>query len=129
VNRRALPWIGGLLVVSAVVDVLIGYAPIPAYGALIGIVGVVLITVVSKTYGSRVVQRPPEYLGVDAPRKVQPEVIGDPTHPDALPVGVDPATLDDPGLDDPGPDDPGLDAASRMDAVARGEADEEGGRG
>lgn len=76
-NRRVLPVIGGLLVVGAVVDWLIGYAPFPGYSALIGLLGTILITVVAKRVGAGL-QRPEAYYPDDRVPDVQPDLVGDP---------------------------------------------------
>jgi hypothetical protein len=83
VNRRALTLTGVLLALGIGIDTFVGYSPFPGYGALIGLVGCIVITAVSKWLGSTFLQRSEGYLGDDAIPHVQPEVIGDPTHPDA----------------------------------------------
>jgi hypothetical protein len=106
VNRRVLPVIGGLLVVGAAIDWFVGYAPFPGYSALLGLVGTILITLVSKRVGAGI-QRPESYYPDDRVPDVQPDLVGDAELRAQLEtdlVAADRASRDG-GTDAPEPDD------------------------
>jgi hypothetical protein len=83
VNRRALAVTAVLFALGVGVDAIVGYSPFPGYGAAIGLVGCVVIIVVSKWIGATFLERPEDYYPDDIPPDVQPDQLGDPDHPDA----------------------------------------------
>jgi hypothetical protein len=65
------------MVAGVAVDVAIGATlPYPGYAATIGLVGCVLIVVVSKWLGGAFIQQPEDYYPDDAPPDRQPDLHG-----------------------------------------------------
>jgi hypothetical protein len=81
VNRRAVAITAIAFVIGVGVDLLIGYSPVPGYGASIGLFGCIVIVVVSKWIGTALLERPESALGDEAPPDLHPDLIGDPDHP------------------------------------------------
>jgi len=75
--RTGLPLIVTLvaLAIGAGVDALIGYSRFPGYGALIGLLGCIVIVVVSKWLG-RFLSRPEDLYPDDVPADVQEDLHG-----------------------------------------------------
>lgn len=63
------------LAVSVLVDLWNGYSPFPGYGALIGLVGCIVIVVVSKWLG-RWLTRPEDHYPDDVPADLQEDLHG-----------------------------------------------------
>lgn len=80
-NRRAVLITAIAFAVGVGADLLIGYSPVPGYGASIGLFGCIVIVVVSKWIGTALLERPESALGDEAPRDLHPDLIGDPDHP------------------------------------------------
>ena len=80
--RIAVLITAGALVLSLVVDLVVGYSPYPGYGASLGLGGCIGIIVISKWIGTTFLDRPEDYYADEAPPDVQPDVLP-PDHPDA----------------------------------------------
>jgi hypothetical protein len=80
-SRRAILVTAVAFVLGVAADLVIGYSPIPGYGASIGLFGCIVIIVVSKWLGTAFLERPESWLGEEAPPDLQPDPIGDPDHP------------------------------------------------
>lgn len=72
---RPLLITGAAFVIAVLVDLAIGYSPFPGYGALIGLVGCIVIVVVSKWLG-RFLSRPEDLYPLDVPADVQEDLRG-----------------------------------------------------
>ncbi|MFA9446902.1 hypothetical protein [Egicoccus sp. AB-alg6-2] len=76
-NTRRLWVITGIaLVVVVALDLVVQYARFPGYGALIGFGGCVVIVVVSKWIGKRLLERPEGYYEHDVAPDVQEDLRG-----------------------------------------------------
>lgn len=62
-------------VLAVLADLAIGYSPFPGYGALIGLIGCIVIVVVSKWLG-RFLSRPEDLYPLDVPADVQEDLRG-----------------------------------------------------
>jgi hypothetical protein len=99
VNVRALPWVGAAVVVSVVIDLVIGYSPVPGYAAALGLVGGGALTVAGKVLLPKLVSRSLDYYPLDEAPAVQTDVLA--TGPD--PRDADGRPLPDGTLDAPRP--------------------------
>lgn len=63
------------LVISVALDLVIGYSPFPAYGALIGLAGCVAIVLGSGWLGG-LLARPEDYYPHDVPADVEEDLRG-----------------------------------------------------
>lgn len=77
--RRKLAVIAGVFIVAVVVDLAVG-ADLPGYDAFLGFAGCVVIVVVSKWLGKKVIQRPEAYYAEVAGPGVGPNVGGPSAH-------------------------------------------------
>lgn len=87
-RQRLLGLTAVLFAVGFGIDLVIGYSPVPGYGAGIGLFGTVLLVYAAKGLGSAFVSRSEDLYPADAPPDVQPDlppehdadgtVIGDP---------------------------------------------------
>lgn len=75
-SRTALRVTAIALVISVVVDALVGYSRFPGYGAAIGLGGCVAIILVSKWIGTTFLERPEDYYPDDVAPNVQEDVRG-----------------------------------------------------
>ena len=65
------------VVLGVVLDLLIGAtAPFPGYASALGLVGCILIIVVSKWLGKVLIQRPEDHYPLDAPADRQEDLRG-----------------------------------------------------
>jgi hypothetical protein len=69
-RNRLLLVLGVAVAVGAAIDVLVGSAPFPGYGASIGIVGTLVIVVVSSVL-TRLAARPEDHYPAETPRDVE----------------------------------------------------------
>ena len=74
-NRRAALLTGLALGSSVVLDAVVGVKNFPGYAATIGLVGCIVIVVVSKWFGN-VLSRPEELYPDDVPADVQEDLRG-----------------------------------------------------
>lgn len=98
-TTRALPWVGAAVVASVVLDLVIGYSPIPGYAAALGLLGGGALTVAGKLVLPKLVSRSPAHYPLDEAPAVQPDVLAtgpDPRDADGRPL-PDARTGDGPG--------------------------------
>lgn len=75
-TRRALPFIAVAAVVGVGLDLLIGYSPTIGYGAAIGLLGTIALTLVSKKVMAPLLQRGEDYYPEDLSPEVEHDVYG-----------------------------------------------------
>ena len=101
-TTRALPWVGGAVVVAVVIDLVLGYSPIPGYAAALGLLGGGALTVAGKLLLPKLVSRSPAHYPLDEAPAVQPDVLA--TGPDPRDADGGPMTdADAPGEPRGGP--------------------------
>ncbi len=98
-NVRALPWVGAAVVVSVVIDLVLGYSPIPGYAAALGLVGGGVLTIAGKVALPKLVSRSPAHYPLDEAPAVQADVLA--TGPD--PRDVDGRPLPEGAVEAPQP--------------------------
>lgn len=89
-NRRALPYVAVAVAVSVVIDLVLGYSPVPGYAAALGLLGGGALTVAGKVLLPRVVSRSPAHYPLDETPVVQGDVLA--TGPDPRDVDGRPRT-------------------------------------
>jgi hypothetical protein len=72
-RTRLLVLLGVAFAVGALADVVVGYAPFPGYGAAIGIVGTLVIAVLSSVL-TRLAARPEDHYPAETPRDVEEDL-------------------------------------------------------
>jgi hypothetical protein len=72
-RNRLLVLLGVAFAVGVLLDVLVGYAPFPGYGASIGVVGTLVIAVVSSAL-TRLAARPEDHYPAEIPRDVEEDL-------------------------------------------------------
>jgi hypothetical protein len=102
VTTRALPYVGVAVVVAVVIDLVLGYSPVPGYAAALGLLGGGALTVAGKILLPKLVSRSPAHYPLDEAPAVQPDVLA---------TGPDPRDADGRPLPDgtPAPTDAGGD--------------------
>jgi hypothetical protein len=91
-RNRQLVLVGAAFVAGALLDVVVGYAPFPGYGALIGVVGTLVITAGSSGL-TRLAARPEDHYPDETPRDVEEDLRSSAA---PLPGAADPADPSDP---------------------------------
>jgi hypothetical protein len=72
-RNRQLVLLAAALAVGAAIDVVVDYAPFPGYGALIGVVGTLLITAGSSGL-TRLAARPEDHYPDETPRDLEEDL-------------------------------------------------------
>ena len=73
-RQRLIALTAGLFVVGVGIDLVIGYSPIPGYGALIGLVGAFVLILGAKALGNVFVVRSEDLYADEIPPDVAPDL-------------------------------------------------------
>lgn len=79
-TTRALPYVGAAVIVAVVIDLVLGYSPIPGYAAALGLLGGGALTVAGKLLLPKLVSRSPAHYPDDEAPAIQADVLA--TGPD-----------------------------------------------
>jgi hypothetical protein len=80
-----------LFVVGVAADLVIGYSPVPGYGAAIGLFGCLGLILLAKRLGKWLVDAPEDFYPEETPPDVHPDFGVGPSHgPVRYPTGPDP---------------------------------------
>jgi hypothetical protein len=94
-RNRQLLLLAAALAVGAAIDVVVGYSPFPGYGALIGVVGTLLITAGSSGL-TRLAARPEDHYADERPRDLEEDLRSDAAPLPGAPGAPDPHDSHDP---------------------------------